>query len=140
MRKIIKITTDNRVSTHDFPEGSYSEQNEALRGLIGEGCDLYEHVKPPRLYEEMGASRDEASMLVDEKGRMKYLHVNQIASWLYGVDLHGGLIVGDVLIIGEERDISGEIDFCGLSEDQFNKLYPQFKSMAEISGGGADEK
>lgn len=28
--KLIKITTDNEISVHEFPEGNYSEQNEAL--------------------------------------------------------------------------------------------------------------
>lgn len=32
--KLIKITTDNEISVHEFPEGNYSEQNEALADLI----------------------------------------------------------------------------------------------------------
>lgn len=42
--KLIKITTDNEISVHEFPEGNYSEQNEALADLIGPKCRLCEHV------------------------------------------------------------------------------------------------
>lgn len=48
--KLIKITTDNEISVHEFPEGNYSEQNEALADLIGPKCRLCEHVMPNRLY------------------------------------------------------------------------------------------
>ena len=32
--KIIRITTDNEISVHEFPEGNYREQNKALKSLI----------------------------------------------------------------------------------------------------------
>ena len=28
--KLIKITTENQISVHDFPEGSFMERNQAL--------------------------------------------------------------------------------------------------------------
>lgn len=40
--KLIKITTDNEISVHEFPEGPYTVQNHALRELIGPHCELYE--------------------------------------------------------------------------------------------------
>lgn len=54
--KIIRVSTDNEISVHDFPEGSYLEQNQTLRKLIGPRCELYEHVMPKRLYSALGAS------------------------------------------------------------------------------------
>lgn len=33
--KMIKITTGNQISVHDFPEGSFEEQNKSLRDYIG---------------------------------------------------------------------------------------------------------
>lgn len=33
--KMIKITTENQISVHDFPEGSFEAQNEAIREHIG---------------------------------------------------------------------------------------------------------
>ena len=72
--KIIKITVDNEISIHEFPQGSYQEQNEVIRDLIGPECDMYEHVMPKRLYTELGVSNEVtnepgmcASMLIDEE-------------------------------------------------------------------------
>ena len=48
--KMIKITTDNQISVHDFPEGSFEEQNKSLRDYIGPKCELFERVMPKRLY------------------------------------------------------------------------------------------
>ena len=47
--QIIRIDTGNKISVHDFPEGSYSDQNKILRELIGPRCELYERVMPRRL-------------------------------------------------------------------------------------------
>lgn len=50
MSKIIKVSTDLEVTVHDFPQGNMREQNRALYELIGNGCDMIEHVMPePRL-------------------------------------------------------------------------------------------
>lgn len=48
--KIIKISTELEMTIHDFPEGTMREQNKALYELIGNGCDIVEHVMPKRLY------------------------------------------------------------------------------------------
>ena len=84
--KMIKITTENQISVHDFPEGSFEAQNEAIREHIGPKCELYEHVMPRRLYSELHASRKRGngvSMLVDEDGYYHNLPENIVASWLY---------------------------------------------------------
>lgn len=46
MSKIIKVSTDLEVTVHDFPQGNMREQNRALYELIGNGCDMIEHVMP----------------------------------------------------------------------------------------------
>ena len=51
--KIIKVSTELEMSVHEFPEGTMREQNKVLYGLIGNGCDLVEHVMPKRLYTEL---------------------------------------------------------------------------------------
>lgn len=135
--KMIKITTDNEISVHDFPEGTYREQNEVLRGMIGPRCELYEHVMPKRLYTEFGGSnragREKGScvsMLVDEEGAFHDLDINIVGSYLYETDKHGNCIVGTILIIGEQWTSEG-IEFCGISEQQFRLLYPQLEKLAE---------
>lgn len=135
--KIIRITTDNEISIHDFPEGPYSEQNRMLRELIGPWCELYEHVRPRRLYTCLGASGEAkpgmekgscVSMLVDEEGYYHNLSVNLAGSYLYETDRHRDYILGNILIVGEVMTGDG-IEFCGISQRQFDLLYPQLEKI-----------
>lgn len=135
--KLIRITTENEISVHDFPEGSYREQNEALRKLIGPHCDLYEHVMPNRLYKEIGGSNkfgkergNCVSMLVDEDGLFHDLDDNMVGSYLYETDKHGHAIVGNILIVGEALGDDG-IDFCGISDTQFALIYPKLEELTK---------
>ena len=137
--KIIRITANNEITIHDFPENvSYSELNEFLRGLIGDDCELYEVARLTRIYEDLGASdemtREAGSSvvcLVDEDGLSKKLPINAIGSYLYKTELHGYPIVGTILGVGEYWGIDGP-DISGLSDQQFNLLYPQLYELAEI--------
>lgn len=131
--KMIKITTNNQISVHDFPEGSFVEQNQVLRDHIGPKCELYEHVMPKRLYNELHASRQRGncvSMLVDEDGHYHDLPENIVASWLYESDKHGYPILGNVLIVGKKWEGSGG-SFCGIPGDQFDLLFPQLRKLTE---------
>lgn len=131
--KIIKITSDNKISTHDFPTGDYGEQNRTLRKLIGPACDLYEHVMPSRLYTELGGAQKQGncvSMLIDEEGLYHDLDLNYVGSYLYETDKHGHPIVGTILIVGECWGEDG-IDFCGMSEEQFTLLYPKLEELTK---------
>lgn len=135
--KIIRITTDNEISVHDFPNGTYREQNEALRQYIGTTCETYEHVMPKRLYTVLGGSNrvtkelgNCVSMLVDGEGLFRELNTNLVGCYLYETDKHGSAIVGNILIIGETRNSDG-IDFCGISEQQFNLLYPKLENLVK---------
>ena len=131
--KMTKITTENQISVHDFPEGSFGEQNQALRNHIGPKCELYEHVMPKRLYSELCGSRQRGncvSMLIDEDGHYHELPENLVASWLYESDKHGYPILGNVLIVGEKWEGSG-ISFCEVPGDQFDLLFPQLRKLTE---------
>ena len=135
--KIIRIKTDNEISVHEFPEGTFAEQNEVLRNLIGLKCELIEHVMPKRLYNVIGASNTVgrepgscANILIDEDGHYHKLPVNVVGSWMYGTDKHGYPILGNILVAGETWHGAG-IDFCGLSEDQFNLIYPQLEEIVK---------
>lgn len=138
--KIIRITTDNEISAHDFPEGDYGEQNRALKELIGPRCKLYEHVMPRRLYTELGGSNKICrepgrcvGMLVDEEGSYNDVGCNIAGSYLYESDKHGCPILGNVLIVGETYGNDG-IDFCGISEGQFAILYPKLEKLTKKAG------
>lgn len=135
--KMIKITTDNQISAHEFPEGAYMEQNRILREHIGPKCELYEHVMPKRLYEVLGGSRrvtsnpgECVSMLVDEDDYFHDLEDNMVGSWLYETDKHMCPIKGNILIIGEYWEGTG-INFSGMSEEQFSLLYPKLEKIVE---------
>lgn len=51
--KILKVSTDLEITAHEFPDGDYYDQNRALRGLIGDDCELYQTVYPHRLYTQL---------------------------------------------------------------------------------------
>ena len=94
--KIIKISTELEMTIHDFPEGTMREQSKALYELIGNGCDIVEHVMPKRLYTMLKMSPTPTrtpgecvSMLIDEEGRLKPNRANLIGSYLYEYDKHG---------------------------------------------------
>ena len=113
---IIRVTTDNRTTIHPYPSGSFREKQSFLTGLIGNGCDLVEHVRPTRLYTHWAVSTDiesgkMACILVDESGALKENQVNELASYLYGYTIYG-----NVLFVGEGY-VDGEPDFKGLPED-----------------------
>ena len=110
-----------------------------LKEHIGNRCELIEHVQPKRLYTEIGAGIEvknvpgsKVSMLVDEEF---YFHcdetkLNKIASWLYETDRHGYPILGNVLIIGEKYGNAG-IEFCEMSEEQFDLVFPKLKELGK---------
>ena len=117
--KIIKVSTELEMSVHEFPEGTMREQNKVLYGLIGNGCDLVEHVMPKRLYTELKMPSSPVkepgkcvSMLIDEEGRLKPNKANLIGSYLYEFDKHGC-----------------PVEFCGISEENFSLLETELKNM-----------
>lgn len=134
--RLIKISTDLELSVHEFPDGNPSEQNKALRELIGNNCDLYEHVMPKRLYTDLNmlnrptkTAGQCVSMLVDEEGLIKEGMVpNLVASYLYETDKHRIPIMGNVLFVGEEWTSDG-IDFCGIEESVFKVLELELNNM-----------
>ena len=134
MKKLVRVSTDLQVTIHDYPEGSYQMQNKALRKLIGKDCDLYELVRPKRLYSKVKVSKEMEKeghlmvMLVDEEGLLKSLESNILGSWLYETDKHGYPIVGNVLFVGTEY-MGMEIDFCGISEDAAESLKKEFEEQ-----------
>ena len=133
--KLIKVTTDLKVTTHEFPTGTYKERNRRLRELIGNGCETYEHVMPKRLYERFGMENTPTripgqcvSMLVDEEFLLKENVPNLAGCYLYGTDDHGHPIMGNILFVGEEWGEEG-IDFCGIEESTFQTLEGQLKKL-----------
>lgn len=136
--KLIKVSTGLELTVHEFPVGSYAEQNKFLRGLIGNGCDIYEHIMPGRLYTELHMKERPTkvpgqcvSMLIDEEGLLKENEPNLIGSYLYKTDRHGHPIMGNILFVGEEWGSDG-IDFCGIEDSVFEELELQLNHMIDV--------
>ena len=87
MAKTVKITADNRISVVEVPWNV-----EAQGKMIGADCT--ETVKTQRMYDLF---KDYVVMIVDESGLLKNRPGNPAASYLYGADIHGYIIAGDVL-------------------------------------------
>jgi len=124
----IRVGTDNSITVHEWPDSNkYHVIHPFLSGLIGNDCDIVEQVHPRRLYKKYGGpveavdpyqKKGMASMLIDESGKLKDNEFNILASWLYGTDMHGSVIVGNVVICGEYfNDEAIGIDFCGLEPE-----------------------
>lgn len=115
---IIKLTADGKLS---IPE--WSDQHEHIIKLIGKKCEIYEHVRPRRLYSVFKCKDTPdrkylgrcISMLMDEEANYHDLPINPIASWLYEYDRHGSVIRGNVLFVGEMWTTDG-LSFCALDD------------------------
>lgn len=132
---LIRISTGLELTVHEFPTGSYTQQNRMLCELIGNHCDIFEHVMPKRLYTELHIKNEPTkvpgqcvSMLIDEEGMLKENEPNLVASYLYKSDKHGCPIMGNVLFVGEEWGNEG-IDFCGIENSIFRFLEQELKNM-----------
>ena len=79
--KIIKVSTELEMSVHEFPSGTIREHNKALCELIGNGCDLVEHVMPKRLYTELKMP----SSPVKEPGKCVSIHPKK-SQYVNGVE------------------------------------------------------
>ena len=54
-----------------------------------------------------------------------------IGSYLYEYDKHGCPILGNILFIGEKMGNSG-VDFCGISEENFDRLKKGLVNMFPV--------
>ena len=93
MVKTIKITTGNQISIVELLDWGLKEKAKAI------GAEYLEIVRTKRMYDFFG---DMVVMLIDDLGFAENKPVNQVASYFYGVDEHGGIIAGDILL-GVER-------------------------------------
>lgn len=71
-------------------------------------------------------------MLVDDLGYEKELPDNALASWLYGSDVNGNLIKGNVLFVGSTSDLN---DYCGIARKDLRRLAAKlYKLKLKIEG------
>lgn len=70
-------------------------------------------------------------MLVDDCGVLKNLPVNDVASELYGIRIHGCPICGNVLIMREDI-VDGEPDIVGMTEEDTAELVRKLRGLIVI--------
>ena len=137
--KIIKVSPDLKLTSHDFPEGSIQEQMQKLYALIGNGCDIIQNVMPRRLYTKLGHTSNAekesgkcVSMLVDEEFFFRNgCKPNAIGSYLYETDKHGSPILGNILFVGNWKQKDG-IAIGGIEEETFEILSRQLDNIIEM--------
>lgn len=121
MAKTVKITTDNCISVVEIP-WDVESQGEMI------GADCTETVKTQRMYDLF---KDCVVMIVDESGHIKNRPDNLAASYLYGADIHGYTIAGDVLFgIQKGPEILPPDD----AEAIKNIMMQQFPCLSETEG------
>ena len=104
--KAVTVTTDNEIKIIDV-EKNGSQLYEQMRKAVG---GYYENVYPQRLPKEF-------VMVVNEEGRLKDLPVNEVGSYLYGGDVHGEPIVGNIIIL-KLGYYEGEPDVVGMTDNE----------------------
>lgn len=109
------ITTRGVIRTENFTAPAYKSVGEAVGGYI-------EIVHPKRL-------NPPYCMVVNEEGLLHDLPLNPYGSYLYGTDLHGNPIAGDIVILKEEWGNDG-IDLAGLSDEECTTLADQIEAWS----------
>lgn len=117
MRKMILVTTENKVTVLDYPTEKLGDYRAELEGFYKAiGCDCIQIVRGAYMSRFIDESRG-LVMIVDEEGLIAGRQRNLAASLFYGTPLHGEPIVGDVLIVSEEMSIDGP-ELAGLEEEK----------------------
>ena len=118
--KAIVITTDDKIEVRDLEvkDGSLLEP---LQQIVGGYIEI---VHPMRLCD----GPVPLAMIVNEEGIIEGLPINAIASVLYGADIHGSFIHGNVAIL-EQGERDGDPDIVGLGELLAMERYSFFKEI-----------
>ena len=125
--KAIVITTDNEISIRDLVLKNDS-MLESLQQIVG---GYIETVRPIRL-------RGDLLMIVNEEGLLQNLPVNEVGSYLYGIDLHGNPIVGNIAIV-DRGYRNGEPDLVGLSPMLAEEILRKFMYTFPILKGAPQD-
>lgn len=126
MAKTVKITSINTISVVELPSWDVKTQGREIR------TDCTETVKTQRM---LDLFKDTIVMIVDESGLIKNRLMNPVASFLYGSDLHGSIIAGDVLF-----GVMRGPDILPPENPELLKFFllDHFRELREVRGGGGE--
>lgn len=113
--KGILVTTEGVIEVKDFKEPHFQSIYDQLGG--------FEIVNPIGLAEPY-------RMVVDDDGLYKQKPVNKLGSLLYGTNIHGNPIVGDIVILKQRRTCDG-MSLVGLGEQDCKELTASLKAFLE---------
>ena len=112
--KGVVVTTDLDIRIEDFADPLYKTVGAAVDGYI-------EHVRPMRLKEPF-------CMVVNDEGRLRGLSRNLVGSFLYGTDLHGEPVVGNIVIM-KDGYRNGEPDIVGLTDEEIERVQSSMSTL-----------
>lgn len=124
--KFVKVFEDNAVEIVDVNQNVpfYKAAQEA----IGDGCGIFEvaniNVNP---FKEKFKSLE---VMIDEEGRLTNKGVNPLGSYLYGYNVHGQPICGNI-IFGKETMTEDGPDIIGLDDNEAEALAEDIKVLIE---------
>ena len=119
-KKFMRIATNGVIEILDL------DQERDLLDVIHEQLDggFFEIVRCPTLSHRF-------LMLVDDCGAIKDLHINPVASEMYGWRQHGSPIFGVALFM-KEAIVDGEHDIVGLDSDDVVELIRKMRGVVVI--------
>ena len=121
--KTVRVTTDSVIEVLDIP-WTPEEQERAI------GADCVEIVKTQIMYDLF---EDRIVMLVDESGICKGLPENRLASWMYGAQMHGCFIHGDVLFARQDRSCINPLENAEYVKSFLKSNFPFLKEAPSKS-------
>lgn len=122
---------DEQMKMHGIMGGDLLGENPTISAMR-KAVEILENIKivyqktviPNELYRDGNIEhikKGSAIGMAEEYLYHKTAQVNPIASYLYGTDVHGHPINGNVLIIGTKEGLDG-MEFCGMNEEQAVEL------------------
>ena len=99
----IVVTTNGEIYCREFQKPLHRSAGEVVGGLI-------EHVRPRRLWKPY-------FMIVNEYFLLKNLPLNPVGCYLYGTDLHGHPICGNIIIMKEQGE-----DIVNLDQEEATEV------------------
>lgn len=120
MRGVV-VTTNNELYVKEFTPSLYQSIGEVVGGWI-------EIVRPRGLKHRL-------VMVVNDEGLLRNLPLNVFGSILYGTQIHGSPIVGDIVFMKEDYTVDG-LDFVELTDSDIQEIKVLAKN---VSGGEIKE-
>lgn len=117
MAKTVRITTDNRIKILDMPWDFDSQE-----AAIGAHCT---EIVSTKIMKDL--FKDQIVMIVDESGIDRKRTINPVASYLYGAQIHGLFIHGDVLFARQSGPDTNPLENAELVKFFLKDRFPILK-------------